>query len=313
MSKVLVCGSVSYDTISVFPDNFTNHINLDQNRGLDMAFHVSELREEYGGCAVNICYNLKLLGCDAAPMATVGNDFDRYEERLTHCKISLDHIQRIQDINTAHYFLTTDKHENQIVVFHAGAMQYSYRNHIKLVKGIELGVIAPDSVEGMKLHATQFVENGIPFMFDPGPTLHLLGKEELKCFIEQATWVIMNHHEWELFYKITDLTSKEIIEQVDALIITKGSQGSKIFTKAETIEINALEIETIKDPAGCGDAYRAGIIFCILNGLGWKTSGQMATLMGKINLAHAGAQNHHFSMEEFCSLYESHFNESLQY
>lgn len=311
MTKVLVCGSVTYDTISVFPDKFTEHINLAQTNTLDMAFHVSELRQEYGGCAVNICYNLKLLGCDVAPIATVGDDFDRYEERLTNYKIPLDYIKRIRGAKTAHYFITIDNDENQIVVFHEGAMEDSHKNKIQSTPEIELGVIAPDSIMGMQQHADQFVEMDIPFIFDPGPTVHLLGRKELIKFVEQSSWVIMNNHEWNLFHEITGLTHGETAAQVNALIITRGSKGSEILTKLGSIELDAINIEKVKDPAGCGDAYRAGIIFGILNGFDWKTSGQIATLMGAINVEHDGAQNHYFSMNDFRDMYTKYFDETL--
>jgi adenosine kinase len=311
MIKVLVCGSVSYDTITLFRDRFSNSIVPDQERFPDLAFHVSEMRNEYGGCAVNICYNLKMLNCNAAPVAAVGDDFNDYQEHLESCDISLDYIKHINDTKTAHYFITVDEDENQIVVFHAGAMDHSHENNINHPEEIVLGVISPDAIKGMKLHAQQFSQKKIPFIFDPGPITRLLSAEDLEHFVQQANWVIMNNHEWDLLQEKIKLTKEDIVNQVEALIITDGSNGSKIFTRGNTFSVLAANVSAVKDPTGCGDAYRAGIIHGILNELDWQITGQIATVMGAICAEHGGAQNHKFTMDEFCARYENNYGVQL--
>lgn len=309
MIKVLVCGSISYDTITQFQDSFSKHINFDNKQFPDLAFHVSDMRYEFGGCAVNICYNLKLLNCDAAPVATVGQDFHEYENHLKYFDISMDYVKSIENTKTAHYFITIDQDENQIVVFHAGAMEHSHQNNINHPEGIQLGVISPDSVKGMRLHAEQFVEKTIPFIFDPGPITRLLKASDLEYFVQHADWLIVNNHEWDLLRDKTGLTQEQVMEQVEALIITDGSNGSSILTKEKTYDISAVSVSAFKDPTGCGDAYRAGIIHGILEQLDWQEAGQIATLLGAVCAEHSGAQNHSFTMDEFLKRYKQNYGQ----
>lgn len=312
MTKVLVCGSVSYDTITLFNDSFSRHISPKQEEFRDLAFHVSQMRNEFGGCAINICYNLKMLNCDAAPVATVGDDFHAYQQRLKKNNISLDYIKHIDNTKTAHYFITVDKEENQIVVFHAGAMERSHENSIEHPAGVEIGVISPDAIDGMKLHAKQFIEKKIPFIFDPGPITRLLDSEEIEYFIQHAGWVIANHHEWALIKEKTGLPKEAVSKQVKALIITNGSSGSEIYAGDELFKIPSAKVSQLEDPTGCGDAYRAGIIWGILNGHDWQISAQVASLMGAICAESKGAQNHRLRLEEFCERHKSNYGTSIE-
>ena len=313
MSNILVCGSVSYDTITLFKDRFSNHIVPGQEEFPDLAFHVSDLRNEFGGCAVNICYNLKMLNCEASPVATVGDDFHDYQERLESYGIPIDYIKHIENTKTAHYFITVDENENQIVVFHPGAMDFSHENKIEHPEGVQLGVISPDATKGMRLHAKQFIEKKIPFIFDPGPITRLLNGEELKYFVQHASWVIINNHEWNLLKDKIGMEQEELVNTVEALVITNGSSGSEIITRDETFSIPPGEVSSLVDPTGCGDAYRAGIIFSIMNKLDWRTGGEIAALMGAICAEHSGAQNHQITMDELLRRYERNYSKKLQF
>jgi len=169
--SVLICGSVAFDNIMVFKDRFKNHILPDKVHVLSVSFLVPEMRKEFGGCAGNIAYNLKLLGGDPLPMATVGRDFGRYGKWMDSHGIVRRHITFVDDEYTAQAFITTDLDDNQITAFHPGAMNYSHLNEVGEAEDVEIGIVSPDGREGMIRHAAQFVEAGIPFIFDPSQGL----------------------------------------------------------------------------------------------------------------------------------------------
>ncbi len=310
--SALVCGSVAYDTIMVFQDQFKNHILPDKVHILNVAFHVPEMRREFGGCATNIVYNLKLLGGDGMPMATVGTDFAPYADWLNKQDIGQKHIRVIEDTYTAQAFITTDLDDNQIIAFHPGAMDLSHRNRIDSASGITLGMISPDGREGMIEHATQFAEAGIPFIFDPGQGLPLFSGEELTRFIDQADYVCVNDYEGELLAERTGLSPHEIAERVQAFIITRGAKGSEIYLPSKRIDIPAAKAEHVVDPTGCGDAYRGGLIYGIQQGMDWEHTGRVASLMGAIKVACHGTQNHSFDRAEFEQRFADNFGYRLE-
>jgi adenosine kinase len=297
--RALICGSVAFDTIMVFGDRFANHILPDQIHLLNVSFLVPQLRREYGGCAGNIAYNLRLLGDTGVPMATVGRDFAPYRESLTRAGVPTDHLRVIDSELTAQAFITTDLDDNQITAFHPGAMQFSHTNRVGEACDIALGVVAPDGRQGMIEHAAQFAAAGIPFIFDPGQGLPLFDGEELRHFIRQARWLTVNEYEWQLVQQKSGWGVAQVLEHVAALIVTRGAAGSTIQTRAGEIAIPAAPAEALVDPTGCGDAYRAGLIHGLLHGLDWRTTGHIASLMGAIKIAARGTQNHSFSRAEF--------------
>jgi len=307
--SALICGSIAYDTIMVFHDRFKNHILPDRVHMLNISFLVPEMRKEYGGCAGNIAYNLKLLGGDPLPMATVGRDFDPYGDWLEACRIDTRHLKVLENTYTAQAFITTDRDDNQITAFHPGAMGFAHENRVEEAEGVEIGIVAPDGREGMVEHATQFAEKGIPFVFDPGQGLPMFDGEELRHFIEQATWVAVNDYEAELLSERTGLSPHEIAEEVEALVVTRGAQGSLIYTSEHRLEIPAAPVREVNDPTGCGDAYRAGLLYGLLQGMEWETVGRVAALMGAIKVEHHGTQNHRFSFEQF----KARFHEAFGY
>ncbi len=307
--SVLICGSMAFDTIMVFHDRFGNHILPDKVHILNVSFHVPDLRREYGGCAGNIAYNLRLLGGDPLPMATIGHDFAPYAEWMDRHGIPRAHLRVIEEAYTAQAFITTDLDDNQITAFHPGAMDFAHYNHVGDAEGVEIGIVAPDGREGMIQHAVEFREAGIPFIFDPGQGLPLFTGEELRDFIEQATWVCVNDYEAELLSHRTGLSPHEIAERVEALVVTRGGKGSEIYLRNRRIDIPAAPVREAVDPTGCGDAYRAGLLYGLTRGLDWEATGRIAALMGAIKIEHHGTQNHRFDRESFAQRYEESFGQ----
>ncbi|HZC02194.1 MAG TPA: carbohydrate kinase family protein [Gammaproteobacteria bacterium] len=307
----LICGSLAYDNIMVFPDRFKNHILPEKIHILNVCFMVPELRREFGGCAGNIAYNLKLLEGDPLPMGTVGSDFGPYFEWFDRAGIRRDYITIIDNTLTAQAFITTDLDDNQITAFHPGAMNFSHKNSVLDTMGVTVGLLAPDGREGMIQHAREFVEAGIPFMFDPGQGMPMFSREDLLQFIEQARWLAVNDYEWQLMQDRTGLSSRDLTERVEALIITRGAEGSSVYTKDHHYAIPAAQARAVKDPTGCGDAYRAGLLYGLMNKFDWETTGRIAALLGAIKIEHHGTQNHRFSRAEFEARYQESFGLSI--
>ncbi len=307
----LICGSVAYDTVMVFEGHFKDHILADRIHMLNVAFLVPGLRRNFGGCAGNIAYNLKLLGGEGKVMATVGMDFGPYRAWMQDCGLPLDHIRQLEDEYTAQAYITTDADNNQITAFHPGAMNHAHVNRVPKNAGIDLGIVAPESHVGMLEHAAQFAAAGIPFVFDPGQAMTLLGADDLRTLIGQARWVAVNDYEASLLVERTGWSLEEIASKVAALIVTRGAAGSHIHAEGKLIEIPSVAPQKVSDPTGCGDAYRGGLLFGLQRGLDWETTGRIASLMGSIKIAQHGTQNHRFSREEFATRYRAAFGASL--
>lgn len=299
LMSALICGSFAYDTIMVFPDRFKNHILPDKVHILNVSFLVPEMRREFGGCAGNIAYNLKQLGGDALPMGTVGDDFGPYAEWMDRCGITRKHVKTVEGHFTGQAFITTDLDDNQITAFHPGAMSFSHEVKVDDAEGVTLGIVSPDGRDGMIQHAEQFAEAGIPFIFDPGQGMPMFSGEDLEHFIDQATYVTMNDYESEMLQERTGLSPAQIAERVDALIVTRGGEGSIIYSGGKRFDIPAARVDAVTDPTGCGDAFRGGLLYGLQNGLDWETTGRIASLMGAIKISHHGTQNHSFSIGEF--------------
>jgi adenosine kinase len=305
--RALICGSMAYDTIMVFGDRFANHILPDKIHLLNVSFLVPQLRREYSGCAGNIAYNLKLLGDDACPMATVGQDFGPYGEWLASSGVPADYLRIIESEFTAQAFITTDLDGNQITAFHPGAMQRSEENRVSDARGITIGIVSPEGREGMIQHAAQFAAAGIPFIFDPGQQLPMFNAEELTRFVSQASWLTVNEYEWQVLHQRTGWSERQLAQRVRALIVTRGAAGSAIHTREGELAIPSALAQQVVDPTGCGDAYRAGLIHGLMRGLDWPTTGRIASLLGAIKIASRGTQNHRFSSAEFDARFAAAF------
>lgn len=296
--SALICGSLAYDTIMVFPEQFKDHILPDKVHILNVAFLVPQMRREFGGVAGNISYNLKLLGGDPYPMATVGDDFGPYRKHLESLGISLKYVKHMEGEFTPQAFITTDIDDNQITAFHPGAMQHSYLNKVSDTSGITIGIVAPDGKLAMLQHSKDFVEEGIPHIFDPGQAMTLFSGDELKQFIKEADYVVLNDYEFQLLKERTGWSGDKIASQVDAFIVTRGPEGSVIRTREEETDIEAVEPDDVQDPTGCGDAFRAGLLYGLLNDLDLVTMCRIGSVMGAIKIAQQGPQNHNPTFDE---------------
>ena len=310
--SALICGSLAYDTIMVFQDQFKNHILPDKVHILNVSFLVPRMRREFGGCAGNIAYNLNLLGGNPIPMATVGQDFGPYREHFEACGINMTHIKELPELFTAQAFITTDLDDNQITAFHPGAMMRSHENHVGDVDGVTFGIVGPDGREAMIQHSHDFAERGIPFIFDPGQAMPLFNGEEFRHFIEQASYVTVNDYESNLLQERTGWSADEIAAKVQAYIVTRGPSGSLIHAGKDTFVIPPAHERRVTDPTGCGDAYRAGLIFGIQNEYDWPTVGRMASLMGALKVEHPGTQNQRFDYDEFAAQFIQQFGHALR-
>ncbi len=299
----LICGSLAFDTIMVFQDQFKNHILPDKIHALSVAFYVPEMRREFGGTAGNIAYNLQLLEGKPLIMATVGEDFASYAKRLNESNLSTVHIKQIANSFTAQAFITTDLDDNQITAFHPGAMVESHQNSVNDAKDVTLAIIAPDGRDGMFQHAKECFDAGIPFLFDPGQGLPMFNGEELLHFIEMASYLAVNDYESQIIQDKTGLNLEQLAAKVKALIVTLGGQGSHIYADGQRYEIACVKADKIVDPTGCGDAYRAGLLYGMAQGWDWPTCGRLASTMGAIKIASRGGQNHKPKRAEIEAIY----------
>jgi adenosine kinase len=308
--KTLITGSIAYDTIMVFPDRFKNHLLPDQLHILNVCFLTPEMRREFGGTAGNIAFNLKQLGGDPLAMATVGEDIDPYLYRLQRLGIDARHLKKIPGQFTAQAFITTDLDDNQITAFHPGAMNHAHENRVEGALGAGLAIIAPDGKEGMLQHARECAGAGIPFVFDPGQGLPMFSGEELAEFVRLADYVAVNDYEGKLLEEKTGRKLESLAREVKALVVTLGAQGSRIFNAGKVHDIPIAAAERVVDPTGCGDAYRAGLLYGIAQGWDWPDIGRLGAVMGAIKVASRGAQNHRVDRATVEARYRQAFGQS---
>lgn len=307
--SILVCGSIAYDTIMVFHDQFKRHILPEQIHILNVSFLVPDMRRDFGGCAGNIAYNLKLLGSDPLIMATVGDDAEHYRRHLERVGLREDHVRHVAGTFTAQAFITTDLDDNQITAFHPGAMMQSHRNQVQDATGVTLGIVSPDGRDGMLEHARQFAAAGIPFVFDPGQGLPLFSGEELLECLKLATYCTVNDYEAKLLSERTGRSIEALAGEVEAFVETLGAEGARIHTAGRTIDIPSVTPDAVVDPTGCGDAFRAGLLYGIAHGYAWEQTGRLASLMGSIKIASRGGQNHAPARADIARRYEAAFGE----
>ena len=309
--RTLICGSLAFDTIMVFPDRFGRHILPDKTHLISVSFTVGDMRREWGGCAGNIAYNLKALGGEPVVMATIGQDGDAYRERLVSLGIGIDGLATIPEMYTAQAFIITDLDDNQITAFHPGAMMRSHDNRVAGVRDIGWGIVAPDGRDGMLAHAQAFRDGGIPYVFDPGQGMPLFTGEELVEMIDGARVVAVNDYEGRMLCERTGLSERDIAARVDALIITEGAAGSRIVAGKDSLRIPVVKPTALVDPTGCGDAYRAGLLYGLAHGFDWPKTGQLASLLGSIKIAARGGQNHAIDRESVAQRYREAWQSDL--
>jgi len=311
MKKILVTGSIAYDTIMVFPDRFKNHLLPDQLHILNVCFLTPQIRREYGGTAGNIAYNLKLLGEDPLVMATVGDDIEPYLQRFAALGIGTQLFRRVPGQFTAQAFITTDLDDNQITAFHPGAMNHSHENHVGRELAAGVAIIGPDGKDGMLQHAKECAAAGIPFLFDPGQGLPMFSGTEIAEFLRHADYVAVNDYEGKMLEDKTGRKLEEIARGVKALVCTLGAKGSLIFAGGQRHEVPSVQAEAVVDPTGCGDAYRAGLLYGMSRGWGWERCARLASVMGSIKIARRGGQNHRPTRDEIARSLHEAFGDEL--
>ncbi|MFT4171263.1 MAG: carbohydrate kinase family protein [Rhodocyclaceae bacterium] len=309
---ILVCGSVAYDTIMVFPGQFKEHILPEQIRILNVSFLVPDMRREFGGCAGNIAYSLSLLGAEARVLATVGEDAGPYLTRMDQLRIDRRFVRTLPGTFTAQAFITTDLDDNQITAFHPGAMMQSHTNRAADAEaGVAWGIVAPDGRDGMLQHARDLHAAGIPFIFDPGQALPILSAEDLLECIDLASLCTCNDYEARLICDKTKLSVDELAARLDGLIITYGADGSRVFSHGNSEAIAPAKADYVVDPTGCGDAYRAGLLYGLSNDWPLAKSARLASIMGAIKIGHQGAQNHAPTRQEIAERFSGAYGEQL--
>ena len=305
--KTLICGSLAYDTIMVFPDRFGRHILPDQAHLLSVSFTVGEMRREWGGCAGNIAYNLQAIGGEPVVMATIGDDGAAYRERLAAVGVGLEGLRHVPGTYTAQAFIITDLDDNQITAFHPGAMTRSHENRVEDVAGVQWGIVAPDGRDGMLGHAAGFRDLGVPYVFDPGQGITLFDGDELLSMIDGAAVVACNDYEGRLLAERTGLAIEEIASRVDALVVTLGAEGSVIHASGDRLRIPPAKPRALVDPTGCGDAYRAGLLYGLAHGWDWERTGRLAAALGALKIGSRGGQNHDASRESVAALHAASY------
>ena len=293
--KAVVCGSFAYDNILNFEGNFSDHLIESELNNINVSFLCPNMRREFGGCAGNIIYNLVSIGADAFALGTMGSDAGPYLDWMKNNEISTKYIKVINDSYTAQAYITTDSKANQITTFHPGAMQYANQIKIPLDESVTLGLISPDGRDGMIEHTKQLIEMNVPYVFDPGQGMPMFNKEELEFFTTNASWVVMNDYEFKMYSEITSFTIQNIVQNGKVLVITNGEKGSNIFTDKENLSIQTPKVESPKDPTGCGDAYRAGIIYGIMKSISLEAIGELSSELGALKVKSFGTQNHKIS------------------
>ena len=309
--RTLICGSLAYDTIMVFPDRFARHILPEQLRVLSVSFQIGEMRREWGGCAGNIAYSLQGLGGAPVVMATLGDDGVPYRDRMTKLHIAQDGVRTVAGTFTAQAFIITDLDDNQITAFHPGAMNSSHENRVGDVERITLGIVAPDGRDGMRSHVEQFANAKIPFIFDPGQGLPLFSGHELLEMIDAATYLAVNDYEGRLLAERTGVPLDALARRVEAVFETLGGDGSRIRADGRTLAIPAVAPAAVVDPTGCGDAYRAGLLYGIAHGFDWEKTGRLAAVLGAQKIACRGAQNHSVDRDAIAARYRDTFGEHV--
>ena len=309
---VLVTGSMAIDRIMVFPDRFKNHILPDKLHMLNVAFHVPELQQFFGGTAGNIAYGLRLLGDDPIILAAVGSDFDAYAAWLDECGLRSDGIQRFEDAYTAQAFITTDLDDNQIIAFHPGAMERAAEVAIDRVgDSIDWAVVSSNDKAAMQQYAGELKRRGIRTLIDPSHQLPVFEGPELIEFIDGAALYVANDYEWALTLDQTSLAEPALLERVDVAVITRGAEGSTICNGADRIDIPPVQAKQVVDPTGCGDAYRAGLLYGLTRGLPFEVAGRLGSVMGALNIEQRGPQTVQVGIDAVRERYAEAYGESF--
>jgi len=307
-TRVLISGSVAYDTIMVFDGHFKDHILPDRVHMLNVSFLTPSMKREFGGCAANIAYTLKGLGGSPTVLAAVGRDGGEYVERLAALGIDTASILRCDELYTAQAFITTDLSDNQITAFHPGAMGRAHE--VAATGPAAWGIVAPNGKDAMLRHAREYAAAGVPWLFDPGQALPMFSGDELRALVASADALAVNDYECGLVCEKTGLTEAQLAAQVKAMIVTRGGDGSTLHHEGRSETIAPVKISGAVDPTGCGDAYRGGLLYALASGLGWSVAARLGSVMGAMKIEHSGPQNHRVDRDAVAARYRAAYGAS---
>lgn len=307
-TRVLISGSVAYDTIMVFDGHFKDHILPDRVHMLNVSFLTLDMKREFGGCAANIAYTLKGLGGSPVVLAAVGRDGRDYVERLASLGIDTASILTCDELYTAQAFITTDLADNQITAFHPGAMGRAHE--VAATGPAAWGIVAPNGKEAMLRHAREYTAAGVPWIFDPGQALPMFSGDELHTLLGGAHALAVNDYECQLMSEKTGLSEAQLAARVKAMIVTKGGEGSVLHQGGATETIASVPISGAVDPTGCGDAYRGGLLYALAAGLGWSVAARLGSVMGAIKIEQPGPQNHRVDRAAVAARYREAYGAS---
>ena len=306
-ARAAIAASLAYDTIMVFEGQFNDHILPDQIHKINLSFLSPQMRREYGGCAGNIAYNLKLIGGEPVPMGMVGNDFGPYRDHYRRLGIDDRCLVEAPDHYTAQCFIVTDLANNQLAGFHPGAMALSTQIALAQAGQVDCGLVGPDAKEAMVLHVQQMADAGIPFIFDPGQNVPLLSGEELLELVSLSPVLVCNDYEAEMICKKTGLSLDALAGRLKTLIVTRGGEGSVVYENGHRTDIAPVPARAVLDPTGCGDAYRAGLLLALGRGLPVVAGARLGSVLGTIKIATRGCQNHRPTLAEIREQFEAHY------
>ncbi|MFZ9735257.1 MAG: carbohydrate kinase family protein [Burkholderiaceae bacterium] len=293
---IQVSGSIAFDTIMVFEGRFKDHILSDQVHMLNVAFLTPQMRQEFGGCAANIAYGLVGLGAQVAILGALGRDGHAYNERLTELGVDMGKAFVSEDHYTAQAFITTDLDDNQITAFHPGAMEVAWQSQV-ITDRHGLGIVSPNGKQAMLGHAEAFAAAGIPFVFDPGQGLPMFSKQDLLGILGKASWLAVNDYEGEMLSRCIEMPLSEARgllwpHPTGGVVITRGAQGVRVIAHDREESLPAMRVDNPVDPTGCGDAFRAGLLWALSEGYDLTSSCRAGVIMGGIKVQSRGAQNH---------------------
>jgi adenosine kinase len=289
----LICGSLAFDTITTFPGRFAQQILPEQVHILNVSFLVPTLRREFGGCAGNIAYNLRGIGGEPVVMAAVGSDGQDYLKRLSDWGVDTGHVGVVPDSYTAQAIIITDTDNNQITAFHPGAMQAAHLTPVPARADLKIAIIAPDGRDAMLQHAQQLADAEIPFIFDPGQGLPMFDGDELRGFVTKARWVALNDYEAKMLCDRMGETLESLSRShLAGVVVTLGPDGCEVWEQGVRTHVPGVKAAEVLDPTGCGDAFRAALLYGLERGWPLVRCVELGNRLGALKIAHRGGQNH---------------------
>jgi adenosine kinase len=306
--SIVVTGSIAFDYLMSFPGKFTEHLLPEHVQRVSLSFLVDSMDKRRGGCAPNIAYTLALLGERPKLMATAGQDFADYREWLESAGVDTSLVREVEGKFTASFFCSTDQANNQIASFYTGAMANAAELSFRTAGEVTLAIVSPNDPAAMLQYAEECRALELPYIFDPGQQCARMGGDELRDGLVGAAILICNDYEFELIRQKTGLDERGLLEQCEALVVTRGEDGSTVLTAdGDRLDVPAVRPHRIIDPTGVGDAYRGGLMKGLAAGFDYETSARLGSVAATYALEHLGGQSHAYSWPEFAARFEAAF------